>query len=247
MYWKIRQTKKPKHSTSTACSFPGRITRKEPPHELLEHGARSPKGSREGRSSSDSKGVCWRMGSLSKRSPRRWSFEGLTPVCLSVARRAYASKRKKSTGRRPILGLVLATRGDVLCNMLAERGANKSDGWSLGSSAAEWLTLPAGGELMRPKAGMRSVLRRAVSSARTRKVSSVWCVPSDQQEGRKAETRSVLQRAVSSARSWKVFPVWYVPGDQQKGTLPSHCCCGRRCRRKGAPSIEKPPEKEQGL
>ena len=55
----------------------------------------------------------------------------------------------------------------------------------------------------------------------------------------KAETRSVLRRAVSS--------VWYVPGDQQEGPLPSHCCCGRLCRRKGASSIEKPPVKEQGL
>ena len=81
------------------------------------------------------------MGSLSKRSPRRWSFEGLIPVSLSVARRAYASapkRKKRSTGRRPILELVLAARGDVLCNMLAERGANTSDGWGLGSSAAEW-------------------------------------------------------------------------------------------------------------
>ena len=48
-----------------------------------------------------------------------------------------------------------------------------------------------GGKLMRPKAETRSVLRRAVSSTRTRKVSSVWCVPSDQQEGPKAETRGV--------------------------------------------------------
>ena len=45
---------------------------------------------------------------------------------------------QKSTGRWPILGLVRATFGDVLCNMLAERGANKSDGWGLGSSAAAW-------------------------------------------------------------------------------------------------------------
>ena len=125
--------------------------------------------------------------------------------------------------------------------------ANKSDGWGLGRSAAVWLILPAGGELMRPKAGTKSVLRRAVSSARTRKVSSVWCVPSGHQEGPKAGTRSVLRRAVSSARSWKVSSVWYVPGDQQEGPLPSHCCCRRRCRRKGAPSTEKPPEKEQGL
>ena len=242
---------KPKHSTSTACSFPGRITRKEPRHEPLEHGARSPRGSREGRSGSDSKGVCWSMGSLSKRSPRRWSFKGLILVCLSVACRAYMPQspetQKKYTSRWSILGLVQAARGDVPGNMLAERGANKSDGWGLGSSAAEWLILSAGGELLRPKAGTRSALRRAVSSARTRKVSSVQCVPSDQQEGPKAEMRSVPRKAVSSARTWKLSSVWYVSGDQQERPLPSHCYCGRRCRRKGAPSIEKPPEKEQGL
>ena len=49
-----------------------------------------------------------------------------------------APKRKKSSGRWPILGLVLTTSGEVLCNMLAERGANKSGWWGLGSSAAEW-------------------------------------------------------------------------------------------------------------
>ena len=49
-------------------------------------------------------------------------------------------------------------------------------------------------------------------------------------------------RAVSSARTWKVSSVWYVPGDQREGPLLSHCCSGRRCRRKGAPSIEKPPK-----
>ena len=138
---KNRQTRKPKHSTSTACSFPGRNTRQESRHQLLEHGAHSPRESREGRSGSVSKGVCRPMGSLSKRSPRRWSFEGLNPVCLSVACRAYVSapkRKKKSAGRRAILGLVLAARGDVQCNMLAECGANKSDGWGVGSSAAEW-------------------------------------------------------------------------------------------------------------
>ena len=136
-----RETRNPKHSTSTACSFPGRTTRKEPRNELLEHGARSPRGSREGRSGSVSKCVCGPMGSFSKRSPRRWTFKGLIPVCLSVTRRAYASapkRKQQSTGRRAILGLVLAARGDVQCNMLSERGANKSDGWGLGSSAAEW-------------------------------------------------------------------------------------------------------------
>ena len=45
---------------------------------------------------------------------------------------------KKISGRRAILGLVLEARGDVQCNMLAERGANKSEGRGLGSSAAEW-------------------------------------------------------------------------------------------------------------
>ena len=166
---------------------------------------------------------------------------GASCICLE------APKRKKSTSRWPILGLVLATREDVPCNMLADGGANKSDGWGLGRSAAEWHILPAGGELIRPKAGTRIVLRRAVSSTRTWKVSSVWCVPSDQQEGPKTGTRRVLRRAVSSARTWKVPSVWYMSGDQQEGPLPSHCCCGCRCKRKGAPSIEKPPEKEQGL
>ena len=137
--------------------------------------------------------------------------------------------------------------GDSRRCMLAERGADKSDRGGLGSSTAEWLILPSGGELMRPKAGTRGVLRRAVSSARTRKVSSVWCVPSDQQEGPKADTRSALRRAVSSARSWKMSSVRYVLGDQQEGPLPSHCRCDRRCRRKGAPSLKKPREKEQGL
>ena len=99
--------------------------------------------------------------------------------------------------------------------MLAERGANKSDGWGLGSSAAEWSMCrgPAGRELMRPK----------------------------------AETRSVVQRAVSSARSRRVLYVCYVPGDQQEGPLSSRCCSGRRWKRKGAPSVEKPPVKEHGL
>ena len=40
---------------------------------------------------------------------------------------------------------------------------------------------------------------------------------------------------------------WDVPGDHREGPLPSHCCCGRRCRRVGDTSIEKPPENEQGL
>ena len=99
---------------------------------------------------------------------------------------------------------------------------------------------------MRPKTETRSVLL----------TDGAWAVPLrngpyDTAGGElmrpKAETRSVLRTAVSSARGWKVSSVWYVPGDQQERPLPSHCCCGRRCRRKGAPSIEKPPVKEQGL
>ena len=105
---------------------------------------------------------------------------------------------------------------------------------------------PAGGELMRSKAETRSVPL----------MDGVWAVPlrsgpcntaGGELMGPKAETRSVLRRAVSSARIWKVSCVWYAAGHQQEGPLPSHCCCGRRCRRKGAPSIEKPPVKEHGL
>ena len=51
--------------------------------------------------------------------------------------------QKNCTGRRAILGLVLAVHVDVPCNMLAERGAKKPDGWGLGSSAAEWSIRPS--------------------------------------------------------------------------------------------------------
>ena len=63
----------------------------------------------------------------------------------------------------------------------------------------------------------------------------------------KAETGGVLGRAVSSARSWKVSSSWYVSCDQEEGPVPSHCCCGRRWRRIGAPSIETLPVKAQEL
>ena len=121
------------------------------------------------------------------------------------------AKRKKNTGRRVILGLVLAARGDVQYNMLAERGANKSDGWGLGSFDAKWSMRPAGGKLMRPKAETRSVLL----------MDGVWAVPphsgpcntaGGELMRPKAETRIVLRRAVWSARSRKMFSVWYVPG-----------------------------------
>ena len=129
--------------------------------------------------------------------------------------------------------------------MLAERGANRSDGWGLSSSAAEWSMRTAGGELMRPKAKTRSVLL----------VDGVWAVPlrsvpcntaAGELMRPTAETSSMLRRAVSSARSWKLSSVRCVPGDQQEGPLPSHCCCGHRGRRKSASFIEKPPVKEQG-
>ena len=65
-----------------------------------------------------------------------------TPVTVWLWSQEHAKKssrtQKKCTNRWPILGLVLATRGDVLCNILAEGGANKSDGWGSGSSTAEW-------------------------------------------------------------------------------------------------------------
>ena len=156
------------------------------------------------------------MGSLSKRSSRRWSFEGLIPVCLSVARRAYASvpKRKKVQvdGRSRGLCRQLAEMCSAICWQSAEQTSLFGGAWAVPLRSGLYDT--AGGELMRPNAETRSVLRRAVSSARTRKMSSVWCVPGDQQKGPKAETRSVLRSAVSSARSWKVSSVWYVPGDQ---------------------------------
>ena len=63
----------------------------------------------------------------------------------------------------------------------------------------------------------------------------------------KAETRTLVRIAVSFAHSRNVSSVWYVPGNQQEEPLLSHCCCGRRWRRKGALSLEKPPVKEQGL
>ena len=52
---------------------------------------------------------------------------------------------------------------------------------------------------------------------------------------------------VSAARSRNVSSVWHMPAGQEEGPLPSHCRCGRRWRRTGSPSIEKPLVKEQGL
>ena len=67
-----------------------------------------------------------------RRVDSRMLVRGALCICLSP------EAQKISTGRPAILGLVLAARGDVLCNMLAERGANKCDGWGMGTSAAEW-------------------------------------------------------------------------------------------------------------
>ena len=47
------------------------------------------------------KSACRPMGSLIKRSSRRWFFEELIPVCLPFARRTYASapkRKKRKTG-----------------------------------------------------------------------------------------------------------------------------------------------------
>ena len=155
---------------STVVSYTERPTEKEPRHELLEHRDRSPRGSGELRSGSVNKCVCRPMDSPSKTSARRWFFEGLIPVRFSVARREYASNpkhRKNGTGRPVILGLVLAARGHVQGDVLAERGETKFQGSGLGSSTAGWSMRPPGGELMRPKAETRIVLL----------VDGVWAVP----------------------------------------------------------------------
>ena len=167
---------------STVVFYTERPTENQPRHELLEHRARSPRSSGELRSGSVTKRVCRPLDSLSKTSARRWFFEGLIPVRFPVARREYASNpkhRRNGTGRPVILGLVLAARGHVQGNMLAERGETKFQGSGLGSSAAGWSMRPHGGELMRLKAETRTMLRSAVSSARSWKKSSAWYVPGD--------------------------------------------------------------------
>ena len=55
-----------------------------------------------------------------------WVDSGMLVRGVSCIYASEPQSAKKSTSRWPIFGLVLATRGDVLCNMLAERGANKS-------------------------------------------------------------------------------------------------------------------------
>ena len=215
---------KPQHFASFACSAPRRTTRKEPKHELLDHGARRPRRPSQGRSGSASNGICRPMGSLSKRSPRRWSLEGFIPVCLSVARRAYASapKPKKKYWSTGDLGACAGSSRRCAGN--AARGRQ---------SAACWLS-----------AGRTCLMGGALAVP----LRSGPCVV-DQLEGNSCDRnpRRGVCSEVSSARSRKVSSVCYVPGDQQEEPLPSHCCCGRRWRRKGAHSIEKPPVKEQGL
>ena len=71
------------------------------------------------------------MGSLSKRSPRRWSLERLVPVCLTVARRAYASVPKRIKMYR--------STGDLgACACRSQRCAgNAARGWQ---GATCWLS-----------------------------------------------------------------------------------------------------------
>ena len=60
---------------------------------------------------------------------------GASSICLSPE----AQKKNRSMADLgACAGNSRVTRGHVQCNMLADRGANKSDGWGLGSSAAEW-------------------------------------------------------------------------------------------------------------
>ena len=122
-------------------------------------------------------------------------------ICLSPE----AQKKVQVDGRPWGLRWQLAQMWSATCWLSAERTSLMGGARAVPLRSGPCNT--AGGELMRPK----------------------------------AETRSVLRRAVSSARSPKVSSVWYVPGDQQEESLPSHCCCGRRWRRNGAPSIEQPP------
>ena len=136
-----------------------------------------------------------RWGSLGKRSPRRWSLEKLIQVCLFVARRAYASapKRKNKVqvdGRSWGLCWQLAKVCCATCWLSTEQTSLL--GWAWAVPLRIGLCDTAGTELMRSKADTRSVLRRAVSSARSWKVPSVWYVPGDKQEGPEAKTRSVL-------------------------------------------------------
>ena len=188
------------------------------------------------------------MGSLSKRSPRhskgRFQY-GCPWRVVHIPQSPETQKKCRSTA--DLGDCMLATRGDVQYNMLAERGANKSDGRDLGSSTAEWsMTSWRGTDATKSRdeecASKSSVVR-------TYSEGVVCVVRARRPTGgtKSLDGECAPKREVSSARSWKVSSVWYVPGDQQEGPLPSHCCCGRRCRRKGAPSIEKPPEKEQGL
>ena len=165
---------------------------------------------------------------------------GASCICLT------APKRKKSTGRWPILRLVLATRGNVPCNMPAERGANKSDGWGLGSSAAEWSVLPAGGELMRPKAETRSVLRRAVSSARTRKVSFLWYVPSDQQQGPKVETRCAPKSSVVRTYLVGCRPCGTCPATNMRGPCRLTAVVVAVVGRRALPALRSHPRRNSG-
>ena len=69
------------------------------------------------------------MGSLSKRSPRRWSLEGLIPVCLSVARRAYASALRRKKKNRPTGDLGACAGSSRRCAGNAARGWQGATCW----------------------------------------------------------------------------------------------------------------------
>ena len=96
--------------------------------------------------------------------------------CISLTPEA----QKKIEDRRAILCWQLAEVCRATCWPSAERGSPTGGAWGVSLRSGPCVT--PGGDLMRPKAETRHVLRRAESSARGRKVPSVWYVPGDQQE-----------------------------------------------------------------
>ena len=136
VYWKNRQRRKPKHSTSTACSSPARTTRDELRPELIQHGARSPRVSREGRSGSVSRGVCRPMGSPSRaKSPSmvlrrvcsRTRVCGASCKCL----RPEAQKQVQVDGRSWGLCWQLAEMHSATCWLSEERTSLMGGAWAV--------------------------------------------------------------------------------------------------------------------
>ena len=138
----------------------GAPQRKEPRHELLEHGARSPRGSGAGQSGSDRKRVRRPMGPLSKRNPRRWSFEGLISLCLFLARRAYASAPKRKQvqvdGRSWGLCWQPSEMCCATCWLSAEQTRRMGGAWTVPLRSGRYDT--AGGEVIgkNPRRGVCS-------------------------------------------------------------------------------------------